>query len=120
MCCVASPFPARSCWAWMPAGMSSPAPTLTPLAFPPKTTRLMYASHNFAYVRDYMALGFALVFAPALALELWVWPSLVGIWAAKALYNFWRAAGGLNLVLRRFVREVEDRARLRAPRPGPA
>ncbi|RMZ52151.1 hypothetical protein APUTEX25_001541 [Auxenochlorella protothecoides] len=81
---------------------------------------LMYASHNFAYVRDYMALGFALVFAPALALELWVWPSLVGIWAAKALYNFWRAAGGLNLVLRRFVREVEDRTRRRAPGPGPA
>lgn len=76
----------------------------------------MYASHNFAYVRDYMAVGFAAVFCPALGLELALFPGLLGIWAAKAAYNFWRMAGGLNLVLVRFLKEVEERAAAAAAR----
>ena len=63
----------------------------------------MYATHAFSYVRNAMCLGFALVFCPALALELWAAPSLAGIWAAKLSYNLWRLAAAWHLIYRRFL-----------------
>ncbi|PRW58447.1 MATE efflux family [Chlorella sorokiniana] len=64
---------------------------------------LMYATQAFRYVRDYMALGFALVFLPALALEAFTFPSLANIWLAKAALNVWRLAGAAHLIYWRFL-----------------
>lgn len=50
-----------------------------------------------------MALGFALVFLPALALEAFVYPSLANIWLAKAALNVWRLGGAAHLIYWRFL-----------------
>lgn len=50
-----------------------------------------------------MALGFLLVFAPALALQAWLHPSLAGIWLAKAALNVWRLGGAAYLIYWRFL-----------------
>ena len=50
-----------------------------------------------------MALGFALVFLPALALEAFVYPSLANIWLAKAVLNVWRLGGAAHLIFWRFL-----------------
>ncbi len=50
-----------------------------------------------------MALGFALVFLPALALEAFAFPSLANIWLAKAALNVWRLAGAAHLIYWRFL-----------------
>ena len=56
---------------------------------------LLYATRSFAYVRNALALGMLLVFAPALALVLSRAHTLLGIWAAKACLNSWRCATAL-------------------------
>lgn len=45
-----------------------------------------------------MCLGFAAVFCPLLALEVWVAPSLALIWLAKAALNVWRLAAAGHLI----------------------
>jgi len=61
---------------------------------------LLYATRSFAYIRDALALGTALVFAPLLALALAYGSALPGgelvaIWGAKAALNTWRCATAL-------------------------
>lgn len=74
----------------------------------------MYSTQAFRYVRDYMALGFALVWCPALALEWLAFPGLAQIWLAKAAYNVWRLGGAAYLIYWRYL------PRLGAQRTQPA
>lgn len=67
-------------------------------AYRPLTQGLMYSTQAFRYVRDYMLLGFALVWCPALALEWLALPGLAHIWLAKGAYNVWRLAGAAYLI----------------------
>lgn len=79
---------------------------VSPHVFPPSLLLLLLPLlllQAFRYVRDYMALGFALVFLPALAIEAFVAPSLANIWLAKAALNVWRLAGAAHLIYWRFL-----------------
>jgi Na+-driven multidrug efflux pump len=74
---------------------------------------LMYSSQNFIFIRNYMILGFFVVFCPLLAVEIAVWQSLWGVWVANAAYNTWRAAGAAYLIHFIFMKEFD--AQLRTP-----
>lgn len=65
---------------------------------------LLYAGQYFAFVRNQMISGIALIFAPALAAGLWTHQGLFGVWLAKALLNAWRLSLAVVLVSRRMVR----------------
>lgn len=74
------------------------APDLCPSSPPPLQA--------FTYVRNYMALGFALVFCPALAAAAWAAPpgtGLAAIWLAKGALNVWRLGGAAYLIYWRFL-----------------
>lgn len=76
---------------------------VTPHASHPRVLHAANPLQAFRYVRDYMALGFVLVFLPALALEAFFFPSLANIWLAKAALNVWRLAGAAHLIYWRFL-----------------
>lgn len=53
-----------------------------------------------------MALGFAVVFCPALAAAAWAAPpgrGLAAIWLAKGALNVWRLGGAVYLIYWRFL-----------------
>lgn len=56
---------------------------------------LLYATQSFRYVRNALAVGVLLVFAPSLGIIVSLSHSLLGIWAAKALLNAWRCLTAL-------------------------
>ncbi len=57
---------------------------------------LLYATQSFRYIRNALALGVALVFAPSLAAARMLLPSsLVAVWGAKAALNTWRCLTAL-------------------------
>ena len=64
---------------------------------------LLLATQRFDFIRDYMCLGFTLLFCPLLALGMWRQPGLAAIWLAKAALNVWRLAGAAYLVFRCFL-----------------
>ena len=69
---------------------------------------LMYASQSFTFIRNYMILGFIVVFCPLLSLELVHWRALWGVWVANAAINAWRAAGAAYLIHYIFMKEFDD------------
>ena len=71
---------------------------------------LLLATQHFRFIRNYMALGFALVFCPLLALLTWRAPGLAAIWLAKAALNVWRLAGAAYLIFWRFLPHFGDGA----------
>ncbi|KAG7673815.1 hypothetical protein Ndes2437B_g01988 [Nannochloris sp. 'desiccata'] len=74
---------------------------------------LMYSSQNFIFIRNYMILGFFLVFCPLLAVEIDQWQTLWGVWIANCAFNTWRAAGAAYLIHIIFMKEFD--AQLRTP-----
>jgi Na+-driven multidrug efflux pump len=69
---------------------------------------LMYASQNFAYIRNAMSGGFILVFLPLLIIEMTNIHALWAIWAAKFALNIWRAASGGFLIHVLFIKDFDD------------
>ncbi len=53
---------------------------------------VLYATQSFVFVRNWLFFGFALLFLPCLGLGYFQFGSLLGLWAAKAVLNLWRAA----------------------------
>jgi len=53
---------------------------------------LLLAAGQFAFTRNVFLLGTLLLYAPALVLGYAGFHTLLAVWAAKALLNFWRAA----------------------------
>ena len=80
---------------------------------------LLYATQSFRYIRNALALGVALVFAPSLAAARMLLPSsLVAVWGAKAALNTWRcltALARIHLALWPTWREPTVSAPLPAP-----
>jgi len=74
---------------------------------------LMYSSQNFIFIRNYIILGFFVVFCPILAVEIYEWQTLWGVWIANAAFNTWRAAGAAYLIHFIFMKEFD--AQLRTP-----
>jgi Na+-driven multidrug efflux pump len=74
---------------------------------------LMYSSQNFIFIRNYMIVGFFLVFCPLLAVEIFEWQTLWGVWIANAAFNTWRAAGAAYLIHYIYMKEFD--AQLRTP-----
>lgn len=73
-----------------------PRPPTRPRLPPTVYDGLLYATRSFSFVRNALALGVFLVYAPALAAAKLCAPhSLVAIWAAKAALNGWRCAAAL-------------------------
>ena len=56
---------------------------------------LLYATQSFRYVRNALAAGVLLVFAPSLGLVVGLSHSLLAVWAAKAGLNGWRCLTAL-------------------------
>lgn len=56
---------------------------------------ILYAARSFAYVRNALAAGVLLVFAPSLAVVLGAYHSLLAVWLAKSLLNAWRCLTAL-------------------------
>ena len=56
---------------------------------------LLYATRSFAYVRNALAAGVLLLFAPALAVTVTYAHTLLGIWGAKVGLNGWRCLTAL-------------------------
>lgn len=79
--------PART-WSIRTAHASPPGPSLATLR--PSSTH-PNPLQAFRYVRDYMALGFAIIFLPALALEAFVFPSLANIVSGQTRPLAWQS-----------------------------
>lgn len=73
---------------------------------------LMYASQNFAYIRNAMCGGFMLVFLPLLIIEMTNIHALWAVWAAKLALNTCRAASGGYLVHVLFIKEFDGTGHL--------
>lgn len=69
---------------------------------------LMYASHSFIYIRNYMVAGFLFVFIPFLSWEVLRLKALWAVWMAKLMYNIWRAIGGAILIHFIFLKEFDS------------
>lgn len=69
---------------------------------------LMYASQSFTFIRNYMILGFLLVFCPLLAFQAVVLHSLWAVWLANAAINMWRVGGAAYLIHWIFMREFDQ------------
>jgi Na+-driven multidrug efflux pump len=79
---------------------------------------LMYSSQNFIFIRNYMLLGFVLVFCPLLAVEIIQWQTLWGVWVANGAYNTWRAAGAAYLIHYIFMKEFDAQLRTSSRTPS--
>jgi len=75
---------------------------------------LMYASQNFTFIRNYMVLGFILVFCPILTLEVFFWNALWGVWLANTAINVWRVGGAAYLIHHIFMHEFDAQLRSRS------
>ena len=69
---------------------------------------LLYASQSFRFIRNYMTLGFLVVFCPILATELYFWNELWGVWVANAAFNLWRVGGAAYLIHWIFMAEFDS------------
>eukprot|EP00327_Prymnesium_parvum_P034019 CAMPEP_0195597438 /NCGR_PEP_ID=MMETSP0815-20121206/2986_1 /TAXON_ID=97485 /ORGANISM="Prymnesium parvum, Strain Texoma1" /LENGTH=440 /DNA_ID=CAMNT_0040736781 /DNA_START=7 /DNA_END=1329 /DNA_ORIENTATION=+ len=56
---------------------------------------LLYATQSFKFIRNALALGVGLIFAPALALVVSVHHTLLAVWMAKVALNVWRCSTAL-------------------------
>lgn len=72
---------------------------------------LMYASQSFKFIRNYMILGFLIIFCPIWAGQLAISHSLAGVWAAKSAMNIWRVGGAAYLIHWIFMSEFDELAR---------
>jgi Na+-driven multidrug efflux pump len=68
---------------------------------------LMYASQSFTFIRNYISLGFLVVFCPILAVHAVVGETLAGVWLANAAFNAWRVAGAAYLIHWIFMDEFD-------------
>ena len=75
---------------------------------------LMYASQSFTFIRNYILLGFVVVFCPLLAGEMMYIKSLWAVWSANAFINLWRAAGAAYLIHYIFMKEFDTKLRSRS------
>jgi hypothetical protein len=70
----------------------------------------MYASQSFAYIRNMMLLGLALVFTPLLLLEMLHIHALWAVWLAIAAVSVWRLGGAAWLIHGSFMAEFDKSA----------
>lgn len=68
---------------------------------------LMYASQSFRFIRNYIILGFLLVFCPLLTAQIVIFKALWAVWLANAAINLWRVGGAAFLIHRIFMREFD-------------
>ena len=68
---------------------------------------LMYASQSFTFIRNYMLLGFFVIFCPILIGQALIGHSLAGVWAANFAINAWRVAGAAYLIHWIFMSEFD-------------
>jgi len=68
---------------------------------------LMMASQSFRFIRNYILVGFLVVFCPMIAAEVTVWNALWAVWLTNAAVNVWRLAGAAYLIHVIFMKEFD-------------